>query len=267
MANNLSTKTGTEKESQLSTLLLKAKGPHRTGIEFCRECGISASTYSRYVNLHNKRPCPIEMLQKIAEHADPASKVTLNQLLAANGSTKEEYSNHAWISGNELIGILTSALTCQKLHVSYPDRRRCIKVMELSYAPAWSVVIHDRGQENRQWDFFLFEQLEDLKADSARFIRQLLIIAGAEQLGDLSIDQLTFVFTNEALYDSICRITKEITPAFAVSYLYIDPVRKVIVKEHLLENRENESYRILPTDSPSSPEENTLLSADKDNLM
>ena len=268
MTKNYSTKNESNNDSQLSTLLLKAKGPPRTGIEFCKECGISASTYSRYVNLHNKRPCPIEMLQKIAAHADPASKVTLNQLLSANGSTGEEYTNHAWITRNELIGLLTSALINKNCYISFPDQRHCVKVLGLSYSPTWSMAINDnRGQKTRQWDFFLYDQLEDLKSDSSRFIRQFLIIAGAQQLGCLSVDQLTFVFTNELLYDHICRMTGQIKPAFAVSYLYIDPVKKTILKEHLLDGCESAPYSILPSESPCSPEENTLLSADKDNLM
>lgn len=72
---------------EMSRLLLDAKGDKRTAAAFCDICGISVSTFSRYANGLKKRPCPVEILEKVAAHAAPESKVTLELLLAANGST------------------------------------------------------------------------------------------------------------------------------------------------------------------------------------
>ena len=70
-----------------SDLLFLAKGK-RSSIDFCNECGISPSMFSRYLNQKNKRSCPIEILKKVAAHAAPESGVTFDILVA--------HAHNAW---------------------------------------------------------------------------------------------------------------------------------------------------------------------------
>lgn len=69
----------------LATLVNMAKGESRTMKEYADACGIDPSTLSRIVNRKNRGKSKIENIEKLAEHADPDSGVTLDMLLEANG--------------------------------------------------------------------------------------------------------------------------------------------------------------------------------------
>ena len=72
-------------QKRLGELLRNAKGEKRTMAEFAQECGVSPTTFSRIVNGAIAKPLEKELIAKIAEHADPASWVTFEQLMRANG--------------------------------------------------------------------------------------------------------------------------------------------------------------------------------------
>lgn len=75
-------------KDELAKLLLKAKGPSRTMKELANLCGVDPSTLSRIVNKMNRGPSSDELIRSIAEHADPESGVTLDDLMAAHGMAR-----------------------------------------------------------------------------------------------------------------------------------------------------------------------------------
>lgn len=62
-----------------------AKGPSRTMAQFADDCGTSASTLSRIVNMKNTRPMSIELMLAVVEKKAPTSDLTIVELLRANG--------------------------------------------------------------------------------------------------------------------------------------------------------------------------------------
>ncbi|MCR4644744.1 MAG: helix-turn-helix domain-containing protein [Oscillospiraceae bacterium] len=72
-------------QKQLGELLKYAKGEKRTMAEFAQACGVSPTTFSRIVNGAIAKPLEKELIVKIAEHADPASCITFEKLMCANG--------------------------------------------------------------------------------------------------------------------------------------------------------------------------------------
>lgn len=80
-------RTGKADLEALSLLVLSAKGS-RSMNDFANECGVNTSTISRIINMKNTTACSDEVLVAISKAADPASGVTLEKLLAANGMVK-----------------------------------------------------------------------------------------------------------------------------------------------------------------------------------
>ncbi len=254
----------------MSDLLLAAKGPRRTSLEFCQQSGISPSSFSRYANGLKKRPCPVEILKKVAEYADPASKVTLEQLLAVNGGHEAyEYNSKPELTKNETIGIITTALLFNRYECHYPEDVNPIDVMGLTYSPSWCINTNAvDGCSQRRWDFIFWQQLTDLSTEAERFIRQLLVLVAIVHLDYPSFDKLTFVFSSTSLYAEILERTKNLNLDFWVSFLLIDPVSKTIKEEHhVASTRENAPLRILSSDILFSQTENSLLSVDENNIL
>ena len=270
MANKNNSNNGEYNAKRISDLFLAAKGPKRTGVEFCKECDISAPTFSRYLNGHNKRPCPVEMLKKIAEHADPDSKVTYEQLIAANGGHEAyDYGSKAELSKNEIIGIITTALLFGRYECQYPEDVQPVDVMGLKYSPDWSINTNAiDGLTKKKWQFIFFKELADLSTETERVIRQLLLLAAIAHLGFLSFDKLTFVFSSTALYEEICERTKQLELDFWVSFLLIDPVSKVIREEHhVASTMKNSPLNIFTTDNSLSNFNNSFLSVEGNNIL
>ena len=70
---------------ELSYLLKKAKGEKRSIKKYAEDAGIDSSTLYRTIKgIH--RP-GIDVLQKLANHADPDSRVTVEMLVAARGKS------------------------------------------------------------------------------------------------------------------------------------------------------------------------------------
>lgn len=80
-------RTGKADLEALSQLVLNAKGS-RSMNDFANECEVNTSTISRIINMKNTTACSDEVLVAISKAADPASGVTLEKLLAANGMVK-----------------------------------------------------------------------------------------------------------------------------------------------------------------------------------
>lgn len=271
MPMNTNTLNNAEYDAKrISDLFLAAKGPQRTGAEFCKECDISAPTFSRYVNGHNKRPCPAEMLRKIAEHADPDSKVTYDQLLAANGGhASYDYGSKVELSKNELLGIIIPALFSERYECRPPQNATTIDIMGLTYNPDLSINTNAvDGQTMLNWQFVIYKEFDDLSGDADRFIRQLLLLVSSVHLGFLTTDKLTFVFSNSALYKEICKRTEVLKLDFLVSFLLLDPVAHTIREEHHVANTlGNTLQSIFATGSSQSNDKNSLLSVAENNIL
>lgn len=81
-------------KTELARLLQEAKGPGRNMATFAKECGSSASTFSRILNCKISQPVDPRLLKAIAENSDEESvdeKIfMLHCLLHANGMLNEE---------------------------------------------------------------------------------------------------------------------------------------------------------------------------------
>lgn len=73
-------------KEEFAALVLAAKGG-RTMKDFAEECGANPSTFTRIIQKANKGASSPDLIEAIAEHADPKSKVTVEKLAKANGYT------------------------------------------------------------------------------------------------------------------------------------------------------------------------------------
>lgn len=79
-------KTHEVDKEEFAALVLAAKGG-RTMKDFADECGANPSTFTRIVQKANKGASSTDLIEAIAEHADPKSGVTVEKLAKANGYT------------------------------------------------------------------------------------------------------------------------------------------------------------------------------------
>lgn len=249
-----------------SDLLYAAKGK-RSSVDFCHECDISPSMFSRYLNEKNKRSCPIEVLKKVAAHADPSSGVTFDILVAANGgSDSYDYGLQPDISINEVIGIITTALLMQQHKCQYPADSTSVDIMGLTYKPSWTIETTAIDNTNlKKWDFLIWEQLTDIDTEANRFVRQLLTLFGASHLNYIHFDKLTFIFSSAPLFHKIIEKTAELKTDSCVSLLLVDSVSKKIVQEHIFASTVPSTTVLSSGDMRVS--ESTLLSPDDNNLL
>ena len=77
---------------RLAELTRKAIGENRSLSEFSRECGLSPSTVSRIINCGFNTAISDSTIFAIAQHADPASGVFLDDFLAAHGLLEAGYT-------------------------------------------------------------------------------------------------------------------------------------------------------------------------------
>ena len=249
-----------------SDLLFLAKGK-RSSIDFCNECGISPSMFSRYLNQKNKRSCPIEILKKVAAHAAPESGVTFDILVAAyDGTASCDYVLHPDISIHEVIGIITTVLLMKQYQCKYPSKDTAVNIMGLTYKPSWTIETTAIDTVNmKKWDFFIWNIFGSTATEEDRFVRQLLIIIGAKHLGYINFDKLTFIFTDYALFQSIIQKASSLEIDCCISLLYIDSVAKRIVQEYALKSTLTFAQVLSPVNMDVS--DNTLLFPDKNNLL
>lgn len=83
------TKTHEVDKEKFAELLLAAKGG-RTMKDFADLCSANPSTFTRIVQKVNKGASSQELIEAIAEHADPKSGVTVEALADANGYTARQ---------------------------------------------------------------------------------------------------------------------------------------------------------------------------------
>lgn len=74
-------------KDKFAELLLAAKGERRSMRAFALECGADPSTFTRIIQKTNKGASSLVLIESLAQHADPDSGVTLQQIAHANGYT------------------------------------------------------------------------------------------------------------------------------------------------------------------------------------
>lgn len=261
---------GTYNSKLVSNLLVAAKGPHRTHAKFCEECGISAPTYSRYVNGKNKKPCPIDLLRKVAEHADPKSDVTFDILIAANeGSELATNDIPTELSDNELIGLMTTAILMSKYQCKYSEETGIVDILGLSYQPSWSIsTTAIDGITFKKWDFIFWKQIATDNTEADRFIRQLLIILSATQLGYVNFDKLSFIIYDSTLYQALQERLDNLHLACHISLILVDSDKRILSDEYNIPNNIRNTYiSLLSTDKPTLLNNSPLLSGDENNIF
>ena len=87
--NYIFKKTHELDKERFAELLILAKGD-RTMQSFAVECGVNPSTFTRIIQKVNKGNSSQDLIEAIAEYADPTSGVTLEALAEANGFTVEK---------------------------------------------------------------------------------------------------------------------------------------------------------------------------------
>lgn len=250
-------------------LLILAKGPNRTGKEFCDECGISTSAFSRYLKEQNTRPAGTDFLKKIVDHADPNSGITYALLLEANGGlTAEAAELFVSFTDSDIIGLITSSILLHNYQCQLSVNRNLTDIMGLSYRPSWSILSTAiDGITPKTWDFYFWKTCsKSVELEADRMIRQLLIILSAVNLGYIEFDKLSFVLFDNNLYDSIIDRTKSLKCRLNISLLLISS-QKQIIAEHQISGESINGCSIVSQSDPVDTIRSSLLYIDEQNIL
>lgn len=89
------TKGGQQDKARLAKLLEIAKGQHRTMKQFAEECGVNPSTFSRISNEKMAGSSSEAVIRAIYEHRAPGSRISLMDLMQANGMVPSVHSSYS----------------------------------------------------------------------------------------------------------------------------------------------------------------------------
>lgn len=147
-------------KATLAKLLAGAKGEGRTMKQFATECGTSQAAFSRIIHQSYKGPLSDEMIETIAEHADPESGVSLDSLMGANGMARVLDSHTVFRdSGIEVEKSFVNAVLLELERsdrlISYENDRSFQVGTTFKFRPDLLVRVKSEDKESYLWAFEL----------------------------------------------------------------------------------------------------------------
>lgn len=259
--------------SELARLLLKAKGVHRNMTEFAKECGTSASTFSRIANCKIKQAIPTELLEAIAEHADPDSGVEKRHLFHANGmitkmfaerkqqwSTEFRQDEEMFSRENEIKNIIISDLvdrgnSIQLLnHVDDDGASRLVRSIGRT-----GLLLHVEGCEAEYWKFRVMNLQGISYVDASGELRHrpnykgeatLLLSRLAEVFLEdvwypekLHMCKMSFVFRSVEYYEAFNELVKDKKFNNWFSTILVDTEKRHVVEEYVFNRHDGKQVK------------------------
>lgn len=208
-------------KQKMAELVVRAKGASRSMRQFALDCGVNPSTLSRIVNLKNSGACTDELIQKVAQNADPESGITFEMLMDANGKVPQrmtgKYTSQEFATKEKAItDVLFKELLRRGYTISMLKEQIKHNALNYRYRTDWAVrtnAISD-GEKMELWEFEIWHTLIDVENSVAHTVMKLrqkfLMVLGLYYAGTMHPQKMSFVLTDREIYDRIIETLENI---------------------------------------------------------
>ena len=201
-------------KQKMAELVVRAKGASRSMRQFALDCGVNPSTLSRIVNLKNSGACTDELIQKVAQNADPESGITFEMLMDANGKVPQrmtgKYTSQEFaIKEKTITDVIFKELLRRGYTISMLKEQIKHNALNYRYRTDWAIrtnAISD-GEEMELWEFEIWHTLIDVENSVAHTVMKLrqkfLMVLGLYYAGTMHPQKMSFVLTDREIYDRV----------------------------------------------------------------
>ena len=247
----------------LANLLKKAKGPERAMAQFAEDARIGASTLSRIVNLHIKKPLSIDMIVAIYEaRANKEDTYLLGALARANGFFSSDYAEKVK-TRNDFAAKRNEEVNCERMMKNaliagvvaggirvngiVDNPRLCPQKKPLLYPTRYGDFMLDLCSESnstiiKQWAFYLFPRLRNRKdLERSRSIRleinmimqkiNVWFLLDAWEPDEVKGMKVSFVFVDEELFEGIKETLQRAKLQNEMSLIFMDANDYKVINE------------------------------------
>jgi len=249
-------KTSEPDKDRLAELVVAARGK-RTSQQFAIECGVNPSTLTRILNKQNKGSSKDDLIYAIAEHAAPESGVTLDELMHANGMTKQEHGVMYGRVMNKLEETVEQILFRELLERGASIRRGNIRYnvsKTLSISPdillLTDALKEVADEEESVWLMEVMPPALRSRADKGQYPDDRHRIFNTRQrafqkmsrysfasMGSIEIfrpAKFSLITTEKEIYDDLVEEFKEMNVPTNISIIYLDLDMGTVVDEFVL---------------------------------
>ena len=252
---------------KLAELIMRAKGDGRTMRQFAEDCGVSPSTLSRVVNKKTIGANSDELIDAVYRNADPESGITLEMLLDAhgmvprlrNGRTKR--FEHSLLEKN-IQDIILMEIIDRGFDISLPKEDLLHSALNYPHKSDYALYTNAVGEKRGLWEFEIWtlafmgkagEQV--IQRQVMRLRQKILMCLGMMYMGEMKCSKLSFVVTEEEVYEKLTESVKGCKLPDAISIILISLEENRILDEYQMPLKSGE---IVPSilDTPKFEYEN-----------
>ena len=244
---------------RFAELLSAAKGG-RTMKDFAADCGVNPSTFTRIMQMANKGASSPELLEAIAQHADPASGVTLEALADANGYRIRQddrlRSTHLFAQRDNTERLIRNVLVQELLDRGQQVRMGSIRYdfsKSLSLRPDALIMTDAFGKENEVWfvdsiantPYLVHRgnpkepEINQIRVKQMAFDKlSRFVFIGMNKIDLFRPGRFSLVVLDPAIYEIIVEEFAETNVPTDISIILIDPLNNCISDEYILPHTE-----------------------------
>ncbi len=256
-------------KKQLRKLLEIAKGDYRTMSDFAKDCGVSATTFSRIKWGGMAKPLTVELLERIAENASDSKAVTFKMLMRANGFLPEDdeliniikKENFYKSDTTPIRKIITEELKSRGYDAELLDEELMTGLRNQSesnrhgLSVAYHFALKIAGIEPLLWKFiidptgYLTKSSQTNGTDEYREFSMSrhapLLLTDAWDIEASEQTKTTIVFVNADGYEKFKHNLKDIQLNGRISIMLVDIHKRTLVKEEMLTRKNGRVERSL----------------------
>lgn len=274
------TKTHEIDKEKFAELLKAAKGA-RTMKDFSEKCGVNPSTFTRIIHKLNKGSSSTQLLEAIADNAEPNSGVTIQELADSNGYTVEidlESKETKVATRGSNLQIFVRNVVVQELL----DRKAQVRMGNIRYeigktlslSPDALIMTNAFGKEGEIWFVDSILMSTDISSNPRiktnakrmafdKISRFVFISMHKEEL--LKPSRFSLAFFDKEIFDLIIDEFSETNVSTYISLILIDTLNSKIIDEFVLPEigKENKESYFMTHPVPEDQDIECLISDEK----
>lgn len=235
----------------MKNLVLKCKG-NKPNFDFAKQIGTSPSTLSRIINGKHIRPIPDYLLLAIFDERDPECRVSLEELMLANGKTKVDFNQKKSlqfeVKRQEEVEAICRILVERLFQKNHTIRQMTLQELEISnelnLVPEFEWVVEIDGIRNA-YIFDLYEkglEKSEINSLSKTWLKRQSTPFLFDFLSNTKI-QINIVFTNLNLYWQIKEMLSSYETNNKFCLMHVDLDKKEVSSYPLFMKGEKEESR------------------------
>lgn len=227
----------------LAELVTRAKGPRRSLRQFADDLGVNVSTLSRIVNQKTASANSDTLIADIADHADPDSNVTFEQLMEAHGMELNDKPIY-----NEIMAfmeIVSETIIKELVIRDYIvnrglSRSRATSLDSIMGRCYLDYELHTNalGKDDAVWMFDFYSPgkggVKDAEQQINRIRQWMLMYAGMLCFNEGKVDRLSVVIADRNVYDRLLEYLEGYTLRYGMSVILVDPDARKVIEEYVL---------------------------------